>query len=141
MVRWLNGFQPWGVFLLRVVLGAAMVSHSWSKVYPAGGLNHGHLLSSVEHFNDYVVHLGLPRWLGYVSTATEFVGGFSILIGLFTRFWSLLTAGDLLVALVLVNLRHGYEASEHTLTLAAIAVMLLLAGPGAASLDRRLGLH
>jgi putative oxidoreductase len=140
MIRWLNGLQPWGVVALRLVLGVTMVYHSWDKVYPgAGGLTHGHLLAAVEHFNDYVVRLGLPRWLGYLSTAAEFVGGICMLLGFLTRFWAFLILCNMLVALVLVNVRHGYAASEYSLALVAIALMILLAGPERMAVDRRLG--
>jgi putative oxidoreductase len=141
VTRWLNKFQPWGVTLLRLVLGVAMVYHSWHKVYPAGGFGHGPLLSSVERFNDTVVKLGMPRWLGYVSTASEFVGGLSMVFGLLTRFWALMIAGNLLIAIVMVTIHRGYSGTELPLALMAMAVMILLAGPGAAALDRRIGLH
>lgn len=130
--------------LLRVVVGITMIYNSWSKVLPAGGLRnaymHHHLLGSMEHFNDFVVTLHLPRWLGYVSTITEFVGGLFLLVGLLTRFWAALLAINMLVALVTVNLRHGYSASQYSIALVAMALMLLTAGSGSYSLDRRFGL-
>lgn len=140
MIRFLNRLQPWSLFLVRVTVGFAMVFYSHSKVYPAGGLHRGHLLAAVEHFNDFVVTLGLPRWLGYVSTATEFLGGLCILLGLFTRFWALMIAGNMLVALATVNYHHGYSGSEVSLALVAMSLMLVTAGSGALSLDRRFGL-
>ena len=121
-----------------------MVYNSWSKVLPADGVlhafRHHHLLDSVEHFNDYVVSLHLPRWLGYLSTLTEFVGGIFLVLGLLTRFWALMVTINMLVALVMVNLHHGYSGSEYTLALIAMALMLVTAGSGSFSLDRRFGI-
>jgi putative oxidoreductase len=140
MSRWLNRFQPWGVTLLRLILGAAMLYHGWSKVIPQGGFHHGNTFAALDHYRHYVAGLGLPRWLAYVSAFTEFAGGICLLLGLFTRFFAFLTVINMLVAIVMVDLRGGYGATEYSLALAAIALMLLFAGPGKAALDRKLGL-
>jgi putative oxidoreductase len=140
MIRFLARLQPWALTLIRLVVGVALIHYSWSKVYPAGGFHHGNFLAPEEKFNDFVAHLGLPRWLGYISTATEFLGGISLLLGLLTRFWSFLITINLLVALIAVNIRHGYVASEFTLSLIAMSFLLLTAGAGKLSLDRRLDL-
>jgi len=63
-----------------------------------------------------------------------------LLIGLFVRFFSLLIAGNMIVAIVMVNRHHGYGGSAYSIALLAIATMLLLTGPGRMALDRRLGL-
>ena len=140
MSRWLNRFQPWGVTLLRLVLGTALLYHGWSKVIPEGGFRHGNTFAALDHYRHYVANLGLPGWLACISAFTEFAGGICLLLGLFTRFFAFLAVINMLVAIIMVNLRKGYEAAEYSLALAAIALMLLLAGPGKAALDRKLGL-
>ncbi len=139
MSRWLNSLQPWGAVLLRLVLGVAMVYHGYSKVIPPNGL-HGSPLAAMEHFSHFVGSLGLPPWLGYVSALTEFVGGIFVILGLFTRFAAFMIAINMAVALVTVNLHKGYAASEYSLALLALALMLVFYGAGAAALDRRFGL-
>ena len=141
MSRWLNRFQPFGILLLRLILGSSMLYNSWSKVIPAGGFHHSNYLSALQHFNQFVVSLGMPAWLGYVSTFTEFAGGICLIVGLFTRFFAFLVAINMIVAIVTVNIHHGYQGSEYSLALTGIALMLLLAGPGRPALDRRLGLN
>ena len=140
MIRSLNKLQPWGLTLLRLALGASMFVHGWEKLIPPGGLHRAHPLAGIEYFNHFVVSLGLPYWLGYVSVAAEFVGGAFLLLGLLTRFWALMIAANMLVALWKVNLHHGYDGSEYTLALIVMALMLLVAGSGALSLDRRFGI-
>jgi putative oxidoreductase len=140
MIRWLNRTQPAALCLLRLAVGAAMLYHGWPKVMPSGGLLHGHLRSGLDHYTTYIVSLGMPRWLGYVSAATEFLGGIFLLLGLLTRFWAFLVLINMLVALVKVNIHHGYDGSEYTVALIAMAFMLIAAGSGALSLDRRLGI-
>jgi len=140
LIKTLNNLQPWGAFLLRLVLGVAMISHGYSKVVPTGGLGHGHLSSAMDHFAGYVSGFGLPSWLGYVSALTEFVGGILVLIGLLTRFAALMIAINMIFAIVLVNRHHGYAGSEYSLALLVIALMLAFYGAGNLALDRRLGL-
>ncbi|WP_263385365.1 DoxX family protein [Granulicella arctica] len=140
MTRWLNSLQPWGVVLLRLVLGVAMLASGWEKVYSPNIL-HGHnTLAALDHYCHYIASLGLPYWLGYISAFTEVVGGLCLLIGLFVRFFSFLVAGNMLTAIVMVNRHHGYSGSAYSIALLAIATMLLLAGPGRLALDRRMGL-
>ena len=140
MIRFLNRLQPWALTLLRLVLGVAMLLHGWEKLIPAGGLHRNHLLAGAEAFGHYVATLGLPYWLGYVAVVTEFLGGLCLILGLLTRFWALLIAGDMLVAIVRVDIHHGYAGSQYSLALFGIALMLLVAGSGAMSLDRRFNL-
>jgi putative oxidoreductase len=140
MIRALNKLQPYALFLVRLAVGFAMVYHSWDKVYTHEAFAAGHFLAPMQHFNQFVVHLGMPAWLGYVSTITEFVGGLCLLLGFLTRFWALMIAGNMLVALITVNRLHGYPGSEFTLALIAMSLLLLTTGSGALSLDRRFGI-
>ena len=140
MIRFLARMQPWALLLLRVTVGVSMVYNSWHKVYPAGGFHPGHYLQAVEKFNDFVVHLGLPRWLGYFSTTTEFLGGLCLILGFLTRFWGLMIAINMIFALITVNLHHGYNGSQYSIALVVMSLLLLTAGSGQLSLDRRLGL-
>lgn len=137
MSRWLNRLQPWGVLFLRLTLGASMLYHGWHKVVPG---NLSHPFAPLDHSANYVGSLGLPRWLGYISALTEFLGGIGLLLGLFTRLFAFLVAINMLVAIFAVTLRDGYSGSELPLALLAIALMLLFAGSGKAALDRRFGL-
>ena len=140
MSGWLSSLEPWGATLLRVVLGVAMVYHGHGKVIPAHGFA-AHPLSALREYDRYVASLGLPGWLGYVSALTEFLGGILLLLGLLTRFAALMVAANMMVALCAVTMHRGYEASQYGLALAAMAVMLVFTGGGAAAVDRRLGLR
>lgn len=140
MIRTLTKLQPWAVALLRLTLGVSMLVHGWEKLIPAGGLHRSHPLAGFDAFNHFVATLGLPYWLGYVSILTEFLGGLFLIFGLLTRFWAFMIFGNMLVALWTVDRHHGYDGSEYTLALIAMAFMLVVAGSGAVSLDRRLGI-
>jgi putative oxidoreductase len=140
MTSWLNRLQPCGVLILRLVLGVAMVVHGYPKVVPPGGFHSHNYSAALARFAHTVTALGLPYWFGYVSAFTEFLGGIFLILGLLTRFCAFLVTIDMLFALAIFDLRHGYSASEYPLALAAIAFMLLLTGPGDPALDRKIGL-
>ena len=139
MSRWLNRFQPWGVLLLRLVLGAAMVVNGYRKVVPSGGFHNGNTFAALQQYAHNIATLGIPHWFGYVSAFTEFAGGMFLILGLLTRFFAILVAINMLVAIAAVDIHQGYPGAEYSLALAAIALMLLVSGPGKAALDRKIG--
>jgi len=121
---------PYGILLLRLALGACMIYHGYGKVVPD---------NAMDHFAHYVVSLGMPYWLGYVSALTEFGGGILLLLGLLTRPVAGLIAIDMLVALVKVDVHHGLDACQFSSLLIAIAIALVCLGGGAYALDRKIG--
>ncbi|WP_348269010.1 DoxX family protein [Edaphobacter paludis] len=131
MIKFLNSLQPLGALLLRLALGSAMIFHGYQKVSTHAALH---------HFVHYVVTLGLPYWLGYVSAFTEFVGGILVVLGLFARLASGFIAINMLVALVTVGIHQGFGNYNYIAELAAIAFMLCFYGAGALALDHKLGL-
>ena len=71
--------------------------------------------------------LGLPRWMAYLSAGTEFFGGIAIVLGLFTRFFSLAFVIEMGVAIWKVHFKNGLMGNggyEFPLALAAIAFAL-----------------
>lgn len=112
---------------MRLALGAVIVAHGYHTVF--GGLHH-HV--------DFVASLGLPRWTGYLSAFTEFLGGILILLGLFTRVAALALCIDLSVAIAKVNFHNGLIGNggyEFPLALAAIAFALIFFGAGPIAFD------
>ena len=130
MTKWLNSLQPVGALLMRLILGLSMAVHGYQKVVPTGALH---------HHAHYVVTLGLPYWLGYVSAFTEFIGGLFLIIGLFTRLAAALVAINMLTAFATVGIHQGFGIYNYILALAALAIMLLFYGAGALALDRKIG--
>jgi putative oxidoreductase len=113
----LNRLQPVALLMMRLVLGAIMVAHGYHKVF--GGFHH-HM--------DMVGSLGIPRWMAYLSAGTEFFGGIAIVLGLFTRFFSLAFVIEMAVAIWKVHFKNGLMGNggfEFPLALAAIAFALL----------------
>jgi putative oxidoreductase len=130
MTKWLNGLQPFGALLMRLALGITMAVHGYERVVPHGALN---------HYTHYIVSLGIPYWLGYVSAFTELVGGVLLIIGLLTRFAAALVAINLLVAFCYVGMHQGPGIYNYILTLAVLGAMLTFYGAGTLALDRKIG--
>jgi putative oxidoreductase len=126
-LSFLDRVQPLGFFVLRVVLGIIMVVHGYHKVF--GGLH---------HHAQFVAGLGMPAWLGYVSSFTEFLGGIALIAGVLTRFAALAVCIDMCVAIAKVHWHNGLTGQggfEFPLSLAAISFALIFTGAGAISVD------
>jgi len=121
-VNFLNRLQPLALLVLRLVLGAIMIAHGYPKVF--GGFHH-HM--------EFVGSLGLPRWMAYLSTGTEFFGGIGIVLGLFTRYCSLAFLIEMGVVIWKVHFKNGMTGPggyEFPMAVAAIAFALLCFGGG-----------
>jgi putative oxidoreductase len=129
-LRYLDRLQPLGLLVARLALGIIMVAHGYHKVF--GGLHH-HV--------QFVASLGMPAWLGYVSTFAEFLGGILILAGFFTRAAAFAIFIDLAVAIWKVHWHNGLMGSsdrpgyEFPLAAAALAFVLIFFGASPISLD------
>jgi putative oxidoreductase len=91
-------------------------------------------------------YLGLPLPLAFAAVATEFFGGVGLIVGLLSRVAAVGIGVTMLSAIVMIHGRdglfmdwfgtrknHGYE--YHLLAI-ALAVVLVVKGSGALSLDR-----
>jgi len=117
-----NRLQPLAQFLMRMALGAILIAHGYHKVF--GGFHH-HM--------EFVGSLGLPAWMAYLSTGTEFFGGIAIVLGLFTRFFSAAFLIEMAVAIWKVHFKNGLTGQngyEFPMALMAICFTLLCFGGG-----------
>jgi putative oxidoreductase len=126
-LHYLDRLQPLALLVLRLVLGAIMIGHSYTKVF--GG----------EHrYVGYITSLGLPWWSAYLSIAAEFGGGILLIVGLLTRFAALTLVIDMAVAIAKIHFKNGLlgeNGYQFPLSLAAIGVALIFFGAGPISLD------
>ncbi|MBA3430833.1 MAG: DoxX family membrane protein [Actinobacteria bacterium] len=133
-----SGLAPdTGALILRVVAGPIMAYHGWMKVQ--GG---------VSNFAGFLDSLSIPSptVMAYLVTFLELVGGILILLGLITRFWSLLLAAQMVFTTILVKADVGLIVSdapgaEIDLLFLATTLTLVFLGPGKFSLDYLLQLE
>jgi putative oxidoreductase len=129
-VRYLDRLQPLALLVMRLALGAIMVAHGYLKVF--GGLH---------HFAQMIGGMGVPAWLAYVASFTEFLGGLLLLAGLFTRPAAFAVCIDLVVAIWKVHLHNGLLGSpdhpgyEFPLAAASLAFALIFFGGGPVAID------
>jgi putative oxidoreductase len=129
-LRYLDRLQPLALLVMRLSLGAIMVRHGYDNSFI-------HLHDHVH----FVASLGIPRWLGYVSSFTELLGGLLILVGFFTRAAAFAICIDLAVAIWKVHLHNGMLGSsgrpgyEFPLAAATLAFGLIFFGGGPIALD------
>jgi putative oxidoreductase len=126
-LRYLDRLQPLALLVARLALGLIMVVHGYHKVF--GGLH---------HHAQFVASLGLPAWLGYVSSFTEFLGGILVLAGFFTRAAAFAICINLVVAIWKVHWHNGLTGDhgyEFPLAAAALAFVLIFFGAGPIALD------
>ena len=127
-MRALEGIHPgWGITAVRVMMGIILIVAGYQKL--AGG---------IEGFSGFVGSVGipLPSLMGPFIVALELIGGLLVLIGLGTRWLGILLVIEFLVTTFIIKLpRMGWDPAQIDLMMLAGALMLLLAGPGKASVD------
>jgi len=87
---------------------------------------------------NFMAGLGIPHWLAYVASFTEFLGGLLILAGFFTRPAAFAICIDLSVAIWKARWHNGLTGEhgyEFPLAAAALAFALIFFGAGPISLD------
>src|SRR3954454_5567131 len=129
----LGGPGAVGLLVLRVVAGTAMMLHGWPKI---------------QHATSWMGPTApVPGVFQALAALAEFGGGLCWVLGLLTPLASFLILGTMTVALGMVHLPQGHPfvasrpggpSFEPALGYLAIAVALLLIGPGRLSLDARL---
>ena len=123
---------------LRLSLGIIFIAHGAQKVLGSFG---GPGLRTFVNFPPPFPFMR-PAWLWMGAAAlSELVGGTLVLLGLFTRVGAFLIACVMLTAMVGVHWKNGFflgEAPgiEFTLALLGMALALLIAGGGQASIDK-----
>jgi len=116
--------------ILRIVVGASFILHGAPKLAhpmswdgPTGPLP------------------GVPGFLQLIICFAENIGGWGLIVGLFTPLFAFLLSCDMFVVVFIIKMGHGlayvakgpsYEIEAHLL---AGALVLLLCGPGLYSLD------
>lgn len=126
----LTRVQGWGITVLRVVVGIVFLVHGSQKLFIWG-------IGGVAGFMGQV-GIPAPMLAALIVTAVEFLGGLSLLLGLFTRWAAIPLAINMLVAILAVHLKQGFflpEGYEFALTLLGANVALALLGSGEASAD------
>jgi putative oxidoreductase len=128
--------------LLRVMIGVVFIAHGAQKLF--GVFGGGGLDATAKAMAGIGLRPGM--FFAVLGGLAEFGGGLLLFLGLLTPLAGLIITGDMVVAIAVSSGQDGFIAPrgigyEYNLVLIAIALALVIAGPGRLSLDRQLGLH
>lgn len=126
--QFVGGRGAVGLLILRLVMGSALILHGWPKIQHATGwMGPG---------------APVPAAFQFLAAFSEFFGGLAFLTGLLTPLAAVGVALTMLTALLTVHLKHGDPfvsphgpSYESALGYFAVALLMLLTGPGVLSLD------
>jgi putative oxidoreductase len=135
--------QDWTLTAIRVILGVIFFAHGAQKMlgwFGGAGLNE--TLRTMQEF----LHLPVP--LAFLAVTSEFLGGAGLIVGLFSRMAAIGICVTMVSAIVMVHGRYGLfmnwlgdrkgHGIEFHLLAIALAIVIVVRGAGAASLDRLL---
>jgi putative oxidoreductase len=125
---------------LRVAVGAVMLAHGAQKVLGwFGGPGYDAALKGF-------LSMGIPEPLAVTAIFAESFGAIALILGLLGRVAALGIIVDMMVAVALVHLPHGFfmnwtgaqagEGFEYHILLIALAAPIVVRGAGALSIDR-----
>lgn len=116
------------LLILRVVVGCAFVMHGWPKIQ--------------DPLNWMGEDAGVPGVFQLLAAVAEFVGGMALIAGLLTPLAALGLAVTMVVAIGMVHLAQGHPfvnpggpSYELAAAYLAVAIAILLTGPGKLSVD------
>lgn len=124
-----------GIAIVRIITGIIFIAHGAQKLFTLG----------ISGTTGFFTQVGapLPGVTAPIIAVLEFFGGIALVIGLLTRLVALGLVFDMLGAIFLVHLSHGFFASDNgvelVLLLMVLSIALVIAGPGSWSLDGAIG--
>jgi len=130
-----NNLSQWSLTLLRVVLGVIFLLHGYVKLFVPGAFK-----ATVTFFA--TLGLPVPVYSALVVSVAEFAGGILLILGLLTRWTSVVLIIEMLVAFFTVHLKQGFfimppaYGYEFVLLILAGLVVVLANGAGAFSLSK-----
>ena len=115
--EWTANHNPKWLALFRVALGVALLLRGVS------------FLDNLPEFERQISESNLAAqsdWMAHAIPWIHIVGGFLILLGLFTRFAAFIQIPVLLGAIIFINLQKGIFAIESNLAYSIIILLLLV---------------
>src|SRR3989338_1445457 len=95
-----NNVSGWSLALLRVVLGVILAYHGYLKLFVPDGFK-----GTVEFFA--AVGIPLASYSALAASVAEFAGGIFLILGIFTKWTTLVLTFEMLVALFTVHIKNG----------------------------------
>jgi putative oxidoreductase len=112
------------MFVLRLVTGLIFIMHGSMKI------------GSMPMIVGFFGHLGFApaAFWAWFAALLEVIGGAALILGVATRFFGILLAIEMIVAIIATGIGRGWGAHEFELLLAAASTAIAMVGSGRASL-------
>jgi putative oxidoreductase len=131
------------VMLVRLVLGVVFFAHGAQKVLGwFGGFGYSGTM------NGFTTMMHIPAPLAFLAIMAEFLGGIGLILGLLARIAAFGIAVNMIVAVMMIHRHVGFfmnwygnqhgEGWEYHLLAIGMALVILVRGAGAFSVDRAL---
>ena len=123
-----------GLLIIRLVFGLSFASHGGEKLFGWFG-GHG-IKGTAGFFESIGLKPGVP--MAIMAGIAEFAGGLFFAAGVFTWLAALLIIGSMIVAMITVTGKNGFNITaggfEYNLAIIAVVLGVFLTGPGAYTL-------
>jgi putative oxidoreductase len=129
-----------GLLVLRSTFGVFLAYHGYNKVFGGGGLQ-----GTARWFGS--IGMKWPLWQARIAAATEVGAGLMLAAGLLTPLAAAGMVGIMVVAIVVEHWKVGFfifkpnQGWEYCASIAVVAVVVGMIGPGRWSLDHALGVE
>jgi putative oxidoreductase len=127
--------------VVRLVLGVVFFAHGAQKMLGWFG---GYGFHGTMGF--FTQQMGIPAPFAFLAICAEFFGGLGLILGLLSRIAALGIIANMVVAVAKVHSANGFfmnwsgqqkgEGFEYHLLAIALAIVVLVKGSGALSIDR-----
>jgi len=116
-------YPSYGIFIVRLVTGGVFAVHGYQKF--AGGIDR-----TIGFFSK--IGIPAPSLMAPFIGGLELIGGILLILGIATRWISVLFVCEMFVAMVFTAIpARNWGAAELPLMLLAAAFLFILSGPGA----------
>jgi putative oxidoreductase len=124
-------FADVGLLLLRAATGAFLIYQSHDNVFSA---------ARMDEFEKFLTQFGFayPQLMAPLSVYAQFAAGIAFILGLFTRWFGLITAFNFIVAVYMVHWNDPVPQIWPAAILIFLGLYFGLRGSGAIGLDRLL---
>jgi putative oxidoreductase len=133
--------DDFAITILRLAMGVVFFAHGAQKMLGWFG---GYGFSGTMGF--FTHQMGIPAPFAFLAICAEFFGGLGLLVGLLGRIAAFGIMCNMLVAVALVHRQNGFfmnwagnqkgEGYEYHLLAIAVALVIIIRGSGALSIDR-----
>lgn len=125
----------WATLPLRLAAGSVFLAHGAQKLFGAWG---GYGIRGTAGYFEGTLHMSPGVLWAVLAGGGEFFGGVALLLGLATRFFGIVTATVMAVAICCVHYGTFFldkGGMEYAFTLFLVSLALVISGGGALSVD------